>query len=562
MSEPKLKARDKVVVKMTKTGAVEENLATGEVERISERVKDAELVKKSADETLEEPEKRKRRYMHPSDDKTAVEQTSAAVFDEETEPEQADESEAESADSSDIISDNQPEVPEAAEDSEPADTSEILEPEEVEEEYIPSRKVEKLERKSEKAHQKLDEAYDKLPKKKFLKSERVFDEETGKAHKRLYFEEEVKAQKPPSKLKFEAKKVVTQAGGVLAFKLHGKIHEVEQDNSAVEAAHKTELAAEVAARHIHFERSIQSPYEKYSKLEQRAEEADRKLRFERTYEENPELRENRDMNKFYQKSRNKKAAKEAGDAGYDAAEDSAERIKATAEKVAEKVKEFVKENKILFAWIGAGLLIIIICAALFASCTAMISQVSSQIAGTTYLSEDEDMLGAESAYKALEESLQAEIDSYESTHNYDEYIYNLDEIYHDPYVLISLLSAMNDGEFELSDVEGFLSTLFEMQYELTEEVTVETRYRTETQTEWRLYIDPYTGMPVYDPYTGQYLTYPVEVEVQVPYDYYICTVTLTSADLDAIARELLNEEQLLLYEAYLENKGNREELFG
>ena len=424
-------------------------------------------------------------------------------------------------------------------------------------EYTPSHKVEKFERKAEKAHRKFDKAYDKLPKKKVAKSERVFDGEKGKAHERLYFEEEVKAQKPPSKLKFEAKKVVTQAGGSLAFKVHGKIHEVEQDNSAVEAAHKTELAAETAARHIHFERNRQSPYEKYSKLEQRAEEADRKLRFERTYEENPELRGEKDMNKFYQKSRNKKRAKD----GYDAAEDSAERIKETAEKVAEKVKEFIEENKILFAWIGAGLLIIIICTALFASCTAMISQVGSEIAGTSYLSEDEEMLGAEDVYKALEDDLQSKIDDYESAHSYDEYIYNLDEIYHDPYVLISLLSAMNDGEFELEDVQTMLATLFEMQYELTEEVTVETRYRTETQTEWRLYIDPYTGMPVYNPYTGEYLTYPVEVEVQVPYDYYICTVTLTSADLDAIARELLDDEQLLLYEAYLENKGNREDLF-
>lgn len=538
MSEPTLKARDKVVLKMTREGAVEENLATGEVERISERAKDAELVKKAVKPTPEPKKSRKQKQRYqPSDDKTAVEQSSAAVFDENK---------------SESPTDEQTETP-----AEVTDTPKPLPQENPAKEHTPSHKVEWLERKAEKAHRRLDKAYDKLPKKKVAKSERVFDEEKGKAHKRLYFEEEIKAQKPPSKLKFEAKKVVTQAGGSLAFKVHGKIHEVEQDNSAVEAAHRTELAAEATARHIHFERNKQSPYEKYSKREQQSQEADRKLRFERTYEENPELRGKKDMNKFYQKSRNKKRVKD----GYDAAEDSAERIKETAEKVAEKVKEFIEENKILFAWIGVGLLIIIICAALFASCTAMISQVGSEIAGTSYLSEDEEMLGAEGVYKALEESLQAEVDGYESAHSYDEYIYNLDEIYHDPYVLISLLSAMNDGEFELSDVESFLSTLFEMQYELTEDVTVETRYRTETQTEWRLYIDPYTGMPVYNPYTGEYLTYPVEVEVEVPYDYYICTVTLTSADLDAIARELLDDEQLLLYEAYLENKGNREDLF-
>ena len=340
MSEPTLKARDKVVLKMTRAGAVEENLATGEVERISERAKDAELVKKTVKPTSEPKKSRKRKQRYqPSDDKTAVEQSSAAVFDEKAEHSKA-------AESVDTSPSEQTEPP-----AEVTDTPKPLLQENSVKEHTPSHKVERLERKAEKAHRRLDKAYDKLPKKKVAKSERVFDENKGKAHKRLYFEEEVRAQKPPSKLKFEAKKVVTQAGGSLAFKVHGKIHEVEQDNSAVEAAHKAELAAETAARHIHFERSKQSPYEKYSKREQQSHEADRKLRFERTYEENPELRGEKNMNKFYQKSRNKKRAKD----GYDAAEDSAERIKATAEKVAEKVKEFIEENKILFAWIGAGL---------------------------------------------------------------------------------------------------------------------------------------------------------------------------------------------------------------
>ena len=120
------------------------------------------------------------------------------------------------------------------------------------------------------------------------------------------------------------------------------------------------------------------------------------------------------MNRFYQKSRNKNAAKQARE-GYDAASDSAERIKASVDNITKKIKELIKENKILFSWLGAGLLIVILCTAAFSSCTAMLSQVSSYIAGTTYLSEDEEMLGAEGAYKALEDALQAEIDGYKST---------------------------------------------------------------------------------------------------------------------------------------------------
>ena len=543
-NEPTLKAKDKIVLKITRDGAIEENLTTGETERISKRIRDAELVRKAESPTLEPKKNRKHKQRYSrKEEKAAVESTSAAVFDENMSyPAPAE----------------QTEKPDEV--AEVADTPAPLPQENPVKEHTPSRKVEMLERRAEKAHQRLDRAYEKLPKKKVAKSERVFDEEKGKAHKRLYFDEEIKEQKPPSRLRFEAKKVVTQAGGALVYKAHGKVHEVEQENSAVEAAHRSELLAESASRHIHFDRQSKTPYEKYSKLEHEAENADSRLHFERTVEEHPEMRNKRDMNKFYQKARNKNTAKQAKE-GYDAAEDSAERIKATAEKAAEKLKEFVEKNKVVFMWIGAGLLIIILCSALFASCTAMLSSSGSMTFTTSYLSEDEDMTGAEDYYKALEEALKSEIDGYESTHSYDEYIFNLDEIYHDPYVLISLLSAMNDGAFELSDVKDFLSTLFETQYALTEEVTVETRYRTETQTEWRLYIDPYTGQPVYNPYTGEYLTYPVEVEVQVPYDYYICTVTLTSADLDYIARELLDDEQLLLYEAYMENKGNREDLF-
>ena len=60
---------------------------------------------------------------------------------------------------------------------------------------------------------------------------------------------------------------------------------------------------------------------------------------------------------------------------------------------------------------------------------------------TTYPSADEDLLGAEAAYAAMEAELQEYLDTYEATHDYDEYIFELDEISHDPYVLLSLLTG-------------------------------------------------------------------------------------------------------------------------
>lgn len=154
------------------------------------------------------------------------------------------------------------------------------------------------------------------------------------------------------------------------------------------------------------------------------------------------------------------------------------------------------------------------------------------------------MLGAEKAYAKLEQKLQRYLDTYEATHNYDEYHFYLDEIEHDPYVLISILSALHDGVFTLAEVQGELEMLFEKQYILTETVTMQIRYRTKMM----VIIGPY-GVP-------QVITY------QEPYEYYICTVKLKNKDLSHLPVEVLTEEQLSAYSLYMRTLGNRPDLFG
>ena len=107
----------------------------------------------------------------------------------------------------------------------------------------------------------------------------------------------------------------------------------------------------------------------------------------------------------------------------------------------------------------------------------MLTSTGSSVIASSYLSEDDAMLGAEAQYCQMEQELQRYLDTYESTHNYDEYHFDLDDIEHDPYVLISTLSALHEGEFTLDEVQGTLQMLFEKQYILTEEVIIETRYR-------------------------------------------------------------------------------------
>ena len=569
MAREELKARDKIVTRMTREGAVEENLTEGTSERISKRLEDAQLVTPHDTETGDIAEEvRKRRQLRPEELEDAEGQTQAET--------QTAETTSEYKPGELLVSDNAvPHAPHSEAAPVPrvdygkvfADTAvtgnvsrpraerqidgeAILEKAAATSAERPdfddapsSRQIERLERKSRKAHERLDAAREKLPTKKVLKKERVIDEETGKGKTRLYFEDELKVPKGQSKLQFEAEKTVRKVGDTLASGIHGKIHEVEQENSGVEAAHRTEIVAETAVRHYqhHKERSVNKPFEKVSRLEQKAEAADRKLHFEKTVAENPEMKSSRaNMNRHYQKQHIRKEYAAARKAGSQTASTATKATgKTVREKASDKAKSFVAKNKKTFLWIGAGLACFVLLSAGISSCTAMFSSTGSAVIATSYLSEDEAMTGAEAQYCDMEAELQSYLDNYESTHDYDEYHFDLDEIEHDPYVLISILSALYEGEFTLDEVQGTLEMLFEKQYILTEEVEVEVRYRTETRIDSE----------------GNSYT------VDVPYNYYICTVTLENFNLSHVPVYMMNEEQLSMYSAYMSTLGNREDLF-
>ena len=182
----------------------------------------------------------------------------------------------------------------------------------------------------------------------------------------------------------------------------------------------------------------------------------------------------------------------------------------------------------------------------------MMQSVVSAIGGSSYAVEDSDMQAAEAQYCALEAELQNYLDTYESAHDYDEYHYNLDDIEHDPYVLISAISALHGGEWTIGEVGGTIQMLFDKQYILTETVTSETRYRTETRTGTTTYTDPDTGETVTEEY---------EYEVQVPYTYYICTVELENFNLSHVPVYIMSEDQLSMYATYMSSLGNRPDLF-
>lgn len=282
--------------------------------------------------------------------------------------------------------------------------------------------------------------------------------------------------------------------------LHGEVSKVEGDNSGVQAGHLGERQIEKAVG--------------YGKRRFHQARADRKMKPWRDV---------------------KQAAQAAGKASQTAASAA----KKGGGTIAQKLGGFVTKNKHTLLIVGGIGLILMLIMGLMQSCTSMFGGGTSGLVASSYLSEDSDLTGAEAAYCEMEAELQEYLDTYEATHDYDEYHFDLDEIEHDPYVLLSILSALHEGVFTLDEVQGDLEMLFDKQYILTETVTTETRYRTETRTDSE----------------GN------EYEVEVPYTWYICTVTLENFDLSHVPVYIMGEDQLSMYAVYMSTLGNRPDLF-
>ena len=403
-------------------------------------------------------------------------------------------------------------------------------------------KLEKPIKRVKKAEAKADKAQAKIPKKTVVKKERGFDPATGKVKTQLRFEE-VDKKKPPSKLTHAVRDA--PANFVLS-QVHREVRQSEDDNVGVEAAHKVEQTVESGGRLVQSAHRAHQlkPYRAAIRAEKKLERANLDALQKKAEIDSPT---SNPVSKWQQKQAIKKqyaAAKhnQAAQTTAKAAENTAKAAKKAAEK-AEKAGKYVWEHRRGFAIAAAILLMLAFLLNGLSSCSVMMDGVGSGIAASTYPSQDADMLGAEAQYCEMEAELQRYLDTYESTHDYDEYHFDLDTIEHDPYVLISMITALHQGEWTLDEVQGTLQMLFDRQYILTEDVVVETRYRTETDT-W-MDADGNTHTDTY----------------QVPYDYYICTVTLENFNLSHVPVYIMSEEQLGMYATYMATLGNRPDLF-
>ena len=352
--------------------------------------------------------------------------------------------------------------------------------------------------------------------------------------------EKLAKQKPPKK-PGPVKRVSRVASGSVHGFVHGKIYENEHENVGIEGAHRSELVGESVLRHgsRYVRRKIREhPAKAVRRAESKYIKATADYHFRTAAQEHPELSKNA-LSRYWQKRRLRrryqKQAKEAAKQGARAAEKTA----VTTEKLAARAVGFVKRHPVGCLLALACVLLVLVMQSCSSSLVTLGNSAIGAVGASTYPCEDGDLLGAEAAYCDLEAELSGYLDSYESTHDYDEYHFDLDEIEHDPYVLLSLLCSLHEGQWTLDQVEGSLQMLFDRQYILTEEVVVEVRYRTETRT---------------DSEGNDY-------DVEVPYNYYICYVTLENKNLSHLPVYLLSEDQMSRYAIYMATLGNRPDLF-
>ena len=398
--------------------------------------------------------------------------------------------------------------------------------------------LEKPIRKAEKAAVKADKAQAKIPKKQVKRAE--VDPKTGKVTTKLVLEDK---PRPPSKLSHTVRDA---PGNAVAGKLHQEIRKTEDGNVGVESAHKSEEAVETGVHLVRegYRSHKLKPYRKAAQAERKLEKANIEALFQKSVYENPAAASN-PLSRWQQKQQIKKqyaAAKRAAQSGGSAA-GAAQKTGKAAKTVKEKAQQagaYVMRHKKGFG-IALGLFLIV-CLLLntMSSCSMMAQSIGSMISGTTYPSDDPELVAVEADYAAKEAALQAEIDNIESSHpGYDEYRYDLDMIGHDPHELAAYLSAVLQG-YTRASAQAELERIFAAQYQLTLTEEVEVRYRTETRTDSE----------------GN------EYDVEVPYNYYILNVTLTSKPISSVALELLTPDQLEMYQVYRQTLGNKPLIFG
>lgn len=402
--------------------------------------------------------------------------------------------------------------------------------------FIMNNKLRRKKRQAEKAGQRLEKAKGRMPKKRTYAFQRVFDEEKGCGRQSLVCTER---EKPfCNRIEKSVMRGIQYEGADF---VHRKISEVEKENSAVEGVHKMERGAEEI---YSFAKSCaQGKAERHRKkiagLERKYHRKEISFQHQKFLYENPHLKK-----KILHKQMQKRLIKKeyARNKRSRTAARMARTIGSWAAQVlpVEKIRTGGRPKSILTAAVIL-ILFIFIPVSLVSSCSTVFSGIPTMVLASAYLSEPKEIDTADLEFTRLELGLQKKIDRIEIDYpDYDEYSYNLGEIGHNPFTLISYLSAVYT-EFTYDQAEDEIHELFGEMYMLNivPETTTGIREVQAADEDGRLLFDA-DGNPVMK---------------EEEYEKSVLQVMLTVMPLETIVLRKMDTDQTALYEIYMESCG-------
>ena len=495
MQEHEYKARDKTVQKMSRDGLREENLRSETEKRITGREADGRKVAGHREQELDFGKARK---AHISDDRIEKVAEGKQRWQSRRDfLEQEDISESEEMETSEIS-----DLRAGEEKSSPVSRSrlrkdsirghpgrkveadsEIVEPDRQSRKKkmvtaYAAKEQKRYHEKSEIDEKSMEDFREEIKGK--TKREQILKEQK-QSKSRLIFDDEGKDRIPGSGM---VKRSAVAVENVVSAYGQRKAREDTDDNAALDAADQAELMGESLARKsIYVRQRLKESRQRNNRLRESVLEETEKSRLQfgsdssneakKAIQKEAEQKKQSALKKLLQKKRYQKqyqAAKQ-GKAVKDAAVVNAQRF---TEKAKAAVKELVAQNRNILLSIGIMVLLFALMATSLSSCAALFQGSTNAIISTSYSSEDEDIYAAENAYVALENALNEQINQMKETHSdYDEFQFQIDEIGHNPYQLISYLTVKYGG-FTYAEVADEIKEIFKEQYGLYTDSTRET----------------------------------------------------------------------------------------
>ena len=304
---------------------------------------------------------------------------------------------------------------------------------------------------------------------------------------------------------------------------HQRVREDEDDNLGLQAAHETEQTTETVWQHGgHAVESWKHHRDKTSQKKAANMSAPSE-----SGGSNP-------VSKGQQKERLKRRyIKEHK--GKKAAGKTARKASEYAEAAAEKAGEYAASHGHVFVLLALGFLLVYVMNSL-TGCAPVLQGTLDAMAISTYPAEESDVRGAENVYLDMEKTLQDEIDHPAKYHpGCDEYYVTADKLWHDPYVLISLISAYGRAEaWTVDSAYPTIQMLFNWQYDKLVNIYNETRYTTVT-------VDGETSI--------------------VSFTVRICNISVKNKNLSHAPMYIMDEERVSMYSLYMATLGNMPHVF-